>query len=376
MRPAFLLLPILLLLLLGCASQTPQQQAPAASQPAAQPAQNEQGAEPVPSTESPVQPAQEPESTEPAESELPEVLPQQPEPAEPEPETPQTAEPEAPQPPPQVPELSWQTGGVAIAGKYADADVVDLGNGNFRMYYSLEPEAAGFNGQVYSSVSSDGISWAQEAGTRKEFATFPSVIKLPDGRYRMYFQNAGIIKSAVSSDGLTWQDEPGARMGTENSLGLTFRNVLAPTVINAGSGYLMVYAGAIDERYSAEMVPNSETHVLLWAASQDGLTFEKKGMAVDSRNSVFKGWLDGPEWVEWDGGLRLYFWSYAGIYHVTYEAGQFSPTATFDFTTPSDNPMARFPENPPGDPTLAKIQGTWFMYYGQHTKGIFYAVYQ
>ncbi|MDO8339819.1 MAG: hypothetical protein Q7T16_04135 [Candidatus Burarchaeum sp.] len=354
MRPALLLFPILLLLLLGCASQT--------SQPAAQPAQIEQGAEPVPPTESPAQPAQEPESTEPAEAELPEALPQQPEPAEPEPE------------PPPAPQ--WQAGGIAIAGTYADADVVDLGNGNYRMYYSLEPEAAGFNGQVYSAVSSDGISWTQEAGTRKESATFPSVIKLPDGRYRMYFQNAGVIKSAISSDGLTWQDEPGTRMGTENGLGLNFRNVLAPTVINAGSEYIMVYAGAIDERYSAEMVPNSETHVLLWATSQDGLTFEKKGMAADSRNSVFKGWLDGPEWVEWDGGLRLYFWSYAGIYHITYQKGEFSEDAAFDFTTPSDNPMARFPENPPGDPTLAKIQGTWFMYYGQHTKGIFYAVYQ
>jgi hypothetical protein len=35
--------------------------------------------------------------------------------------------------------------------------------------------------------------------------------------------------------------------------------------------------------------------------------------------------------------------------------------------------MAPFPENPPGDPTLIEINDKWFMYYGQHTKGIYYA---
>ena len=144
-------------------------------------------------------------------------------------------------------------------------------------------------------------------------------------------------------------------------------------MISEGGEYLMVYAGAINERYSAELVPNSETHVLMWATSLDGLTFERKGMALDSRNSVFKGWLDGPELVMWDGGLRLYFWSYMGVYHVTYQDGSFSEEAVFDFTKPSDNPLAVFPEDPPGDPTLASINGKWFMYYGQHTQGIYYA---
>lgn len=108
----------------------------------------------------------------------------------------------------------------------------------------------------------------------------------------MYFQNAGVIKSAVSSDGLTWKDESGTRVDTSNSEGVVFKNVLAPTIMKIESEYVMVYGGAIDEEYTAEKVPNKETHILMWATSQDGLTFEKKGIAVDSRNSVFKGWLD------------------------------------------------------------------------------------
>ena len=145
---------------------------------------------------------------------------------------------------------AWIDKGLVIPGTYADSDIVDIGDGKYRIYYSLEPEVAGFNGQVYSAISSDGVNWETETGTRKEQATFPSVIKLSDGKYRMYFQNSDVIKSAISSDGLTWTDESGTRMNTENNLGLTFRNVLAPTVMKIGSEYVMVYAGAIEEKYS------------------------------------------------------------------------------------------------------------------------------
>jgi len=272
-----------------------------------------------------------------------------------------------------TPTLSWKLGKVAIAGKYADADIVDLGNGEYRMYYSEEPEVPNFKGRVYSALSPDGINWQQENGVRKEWAIFPSVIKLSDGRYRMYFQNEGVIKSAISNDGLLWKDEPGTRVDASNNAGLKLNNVAAPTVMKIADAYIMVYAGAINEKYP-EKVPNNEIHLFLWATSADGLSFEKKGIALDSRNNEFKGWIDGTEFIEWDdNSIRLYFWSYKGIYYVLYKGGNFSEDAVFDYTT-NDNPLNQFPENPPGDPTLAKINGQWFLFYGQHTKGIYYAV--
>ncbi len=270
--------------------------------------------------------------------------------------------------------LTWQAGQIALPGKYADADIVSLGNGQYRMYYSAEPEVAGFKGQAYSAVSSDGKNWVPETGIRMEWATFPSVIKIADGKYRMYYQNQGVIKSAISSDGLRWEEEPGIRMDKENSLGLRLENVAAPTVLKVGSQDIMVYRGTINEKYPAQ-VPNNNIQLLLWATSTDGLAFEKKGMALDSRTDEFKGLLDGPELVEWDNNeIRLYFWSYKGVYHVTYLSGRFSAEAIFDYTTNS-NALNPFPENPPGDPTLAKIDNRWFLYYGQHTKGIYYAVF-
>jgi len=221
-------------------------------------------------------------------------------------------------------------------------------------------------------LSSDGINWDNENGERIDEATFPSVIKLPDNRYRMYFQNQGLIKSAISDDGLSWKRESGNRIDTSNNAGLTLDSVLAPTVIKNGDEYIIVYAGAINEEYP-EKVPNNDIHLFLWATSKDGLNFEKKGIALDSRNDRFKGWLDGAEFTRWDdGSLHLYFWGYKGIYHIEFDNSKFSQNAVLDFTTATD-PNMMFPQDPPGDPTLAKINNKWFMYYGQHEKGIYYA---
>lgn len=268
----------------------------------------------------------------------------------------------------------WEDGGVAIAGKFADADVVDISDGKFRMYYSVEPEVPGNKLEVYSATSSDGINWTKEEGVRKTFATFPDVMKLDDGKYRMYFQNAGVIKSATSTDGLNFTDEKGERIPKEET-GYSLENVGAQTTTKLDDGtYLMVYRGMIKEPYkTTEKLPNNNTQIFFYATSIDGLNFVKKGLAIDSRNDTLYGLADGAELVKWDDGeLRLYFWSYKGVYHSVYKDGEFSEPV-FDFTNSTDTNV-RFAPNPPGDPTLAKINGTWYMYYGQHEKGIYYAV--
>ncbi|MFZ2201894.1 MAG: hypothetical protein WAV56_00705 [Microgenomates group bacterium] len=268
---------------------------------------------------------------------------------------------------------AWTEKGIVIAGKFADADVVDIGGGKFRMYYSAEPETPQFQGQVYSAISSDGEKWTTEGGTRITQAIFPSVIKLSDGRFRMYFQERREIKSAISPDGLTWSREDGARINTSNPAGITLSGVLAPTVLSTGNEYLMVYAGAIDQAYAKEKVPNRETHLLFWATSGDGLSFTVKGIALDSRNDVFKGWLDGPKLVKWDdGSVRLFLFGYSGIYESVFDDQNFSEPRFVFYGPNFDGKL--FPSDPPGDPTLAKIGDTWNMYYGYHTKGIYRAV--
>lgn len=269
----------------------------------------------------------------------------------------------------------WLGESAAISGKYADADVLKVEDEKYRLYYSEEPENLDFSGKVYSSISSDGINWIQEAGVRKEMAIFPDVIKLPDNNYRMYFQNAGMIKSTISSDGLVWRDEQGVRVDGKET-GFELESVGAPsTIILSDNTYLMVYRGTINQPYGTEKLPNQNTQLFFYATSSDGLNFTKKGIAVDSRNSTLNGLTDGSDLVNWDGEMKLYFWTYTGIYHVAYLNGQFSQEPIFDYTN-NTNIKNKFSQNPPADPTLIKISNTWFMYYGQHTKGIYYTVYQ
>lgn len=267
----------------------------------------------------------------------------------------------------------WFETGVVIPGGYADADVVDLNNGKYRMYYSPEPGTKGFQGQVYSAISSDGVKWTIEDGTRLTSATFPSVIKLQGGSYRMYFQDNREIKSATSTDGLSWEREQGTRIDTVNTVGLSLTGVLAPTVMKIKEEYVMVYAGAINQAYEKEKVPNKETHPLLWATSKDGLTFKQKGIALDSRNETFKGWMDGPELVAWDANtIKLYFWGYFGVYESIFANGSFSEPK-FVYYGPNYDEKMVFPSSPPGDPTLVKIDDTWNMFYGYYQKGIYRA---
>ncbi|HOX41825.1 MAG TPA: hypothetical protein PK263_06615 [bacterium] len=223
-----------------------------------------------------------------------------------------------------TPAKTWQDGGVAIAGKYADSEIVDLGNGQYRMYYSAEPEIPNFKAQVYSAVSTDGITWTEE-GELKQNATFPDLVKLPDGRWRMYFQNNRVIKSAVSADGRSFTDESGVRID-KTETGYTLDSVGSQSTIQLSDGtYLMVYSGTEEGKKYHENVPNNKIANFFFATSADGLTWQKQGLAVNSQNSTLEGFVDGAELVNFDGStslttgeeIRLYFWGYRGIYYVS-----------------------------------------------------------
>lgn len=219
----------------------------------------------------------------------------------------------------------WQDEAQAVSGSIADPEVIDLGNGTYRMYYCVEPEVPGNNHEIYSAISKDGKSWTQEKGTRRTESVFPDIIKLSDGTWRMYYAYVGGIRSCISKDGLEWEDEEGIRVDSANDLGLEFDNIGASTTIQLDNGiYVMVYRASLNEKYSPE-VPNRYTQLLMWATSEDGIDFKKKGIAIDGRNEEFLGCLDGPEFFKWeDGTIRLYFWSYLGDYSCIYKKGKFS----------------------------------------------------
>jgi prepilin-type N-terminal cleavage/methylation domain-containing protein len=271
---------------------------------------------------------------------------------------------------------TWQKGGPAIAGKYADACIVKVNDTTWRMYYGVQPEGMGGQLNIYSSTSSDGKTWTQEAGARKTMGTFPEVLKLPDGRWRMYFQQAGAIKSAISTDGLAFTDEPGTRIDTAGDSPVT-ENAAAPAVtIQADGTYALAYRATItgSTRYSKDS-PNPQQALLLWATSPDGLVFTKKGIGIDPRNPLLDGQIDGATFVKWDDGkTRVYFTSYGGVFMSTFDGTKFSES-TLAYAGGAHKSGTSYGGPPPGDPTLAKIGGTWYMYFGggPEDPGIHYA---
>lgn len=115
------------------------------------------------------------------------------------------------------------------------------------------------------------------AGGRENFA--PSVVRLPDGRYRMY-ANAGPGRgtvSLISGDGLNFTAEAGIRLdgSGKGALDCTASHAW---VVPMDGGYRMYYQG--DANCLQGDGHGEHAFRVFSAFSQDGLTFEREGVRV------------------------------------------------------------------------------------------------
>ena len=166
--------------------------------------------------------------------------------------------------------LSPQEGG---AGDYrvVSSEVVPIGDGSaFRMYYECCSGPQSVTNSIRSAISTDGLKWTQEPGTRLETPghnyAAPRLIFLSDGRCRLYCYDRGHgIISAVSQDGLNFAAEPGLRIAETGPY--DSHAAFAPEVLQLpGGDYVMFYAG-----YGQ---PNRA--YILRATSADGLIWHKE----------------------------------------------------------------------------------------------------
>lgn len=124
-------------------------------------------------------------------------------------------------------------------------------------------------------------SWKQvgSAGARENFA--PSVVHLPDGRYRMYANGGpgnGVV-SFLSSDGLQFVREPGARL-TNGGTGSLDCIASHAWVVPMNGGYRMYYQGDANCVTGDQSGQRHEYRVFS-AFSSDGLAFEREGVRVE-----------------------------------------------------------------------------------------------
>ena len=137
-------------------------------------------------------------------------------------------------------DAGWRVGGSRPldASKVQAPGIVRLPGGGFRLFYTAVGPARPYRacqGYILSAVSDDGLDFTLEEGIRvvpdpdvpsmSRRVLAPTVTRLPDGRWRMYFESRGtadrptVIASATSDDLLAWHVEDGVRLEGEGDVG-------------------------------------------------------------------------------------------------------------------------------------------------------------
>lgn len=145
--------------------------------------------------------------------------------------------------------------------------------------------------------------WTKDSGIRISGAQVPYAYKLSDDRYRLYYCGlSGNIMSAISSDGLNFQLESGSRLLPVYG---GFETIICdPTVVELPDGRIrLYYKGA-----NGGGGPQTSIHKIFSAISSDGLSFAREGVVIDSEKTDDKGWASVPEAIKLsDGRVRLYY---------------------------------------------------------------------
>ena len=142
------------------------------------------------------------------------------------------------------------------------------------------------------------VNWSKDEGTRVADGSVPFAFKMKDGRIRLYYCGPGGILSAISQDSLTFNKEEGVRFNSNQG------STCDPSVVSLPDGrFRMYYKIAFGQGG-----PGSAVHKIYSAVSSDGLTFQDEGLRIDSEKTGDNGWASVPEAVLLeDGGVRIYY---------------------------------------------------------------------
>jgi len=182
--------------------------------------------------------------------------------------------------------------------------VFELQSGGYRMLYegSTRIDNSQTNRKLYSAVSSDGLTWTKEEGVRfydtgdgkpgEIFTSVPDVIRLPDGRLRMYYTRGASSATAVSSDeGLTWTKELNLGLG-----GIA----VDPDIVWLDDGTYKLFYTAFESEWAVG------SQVMMSADSADGLHFSvDAGKRLEPATAG--GLITDPDVIKVAGGYRMYY---------------------------------------------------------------------
>lgn len=212
-------------------------------------------------------------------------------------------------------------------------------------------------------------SWVLEQGVRLSLpglAGFPAGIQLSDGRVRLYFcqlrSNSQVfdILSAISNDGLKFNVEPGVRINATGGNLADSRSVCYPTIVKLGDGTYRLYFNGINSSNLTPVGPGANGMWRIYTAkSTDGLVFTDFAAAIDpgnpgwsSQNGDMKAAAPTARLLP-DGRIRIYYlgtgtgpgWPSGGVRSeraVSSDGVRFSWEGALQFQTPQ-GPQAGAP---------------------------------
>ncbi len=151
--------------------------------------------------------------------------------------------------------------------KGGSPSIIKLDNGSYRMYYTVMNENSEY--EIHTAISDDGLDWSEEGSTgivqeTKKFGGVPDSIETPDNKIRIYWvdeaegQELEVIRSAISDDGKTFEVESGYRFNN---------GFVDPYILKAENG---MWIGLFAVTPKPQFLPQK----IYLATSKDGLTWQ------------------------------------------------------------------------------------------------------
>ncbi len=184
----------------------------------------------------------------------------------------------------------------------SNPSVFETNDGKYRMIFegSKMSSSEQTDRKLYSAVSSEGLNWEMEEGVRfqdegdkpgETFTSVPEIIRLDNGKLRMYYTRGMTSSTALSEDdGLTWTKEANLQLG---------KIAVDLDIVRLNNSYKLFFTTFADEFGVGEQWVAS-------ASSEDGINFvldNSKLIEPDTTNSL----ITDPDVIKISNGYRMYY---------------------------------------------------------------------
>ncbi len=246
------------------------------------------------------------------------------------------------------PAITGEILGLPADRSVADSSAIVLEDGRVRLYYFAQKEG------ISCSISENGIEFIPEAmGLLHEGYGMPRVVRLEDGRIRMFVSDWQGVWSAISEDGLAFTLEEGLRLSTEDS---GFDRIGKFTILPLVDGGYRAYL----HRLSIPGVNPGADHTIRSAVSPDQLTWTMEEGVLLGVDAEFlaEGAREPFPLARADGGVTLIYTNVAQLPTSLYTATSLDGI-TFTEAYPLNLDGA-------GPFVLRRPSGRYFLYYDAH----------